>query len=1113
MYHSYYVPIRTNRFATPDVHKYVQSIAQMDRDLLDESTSYLSYAEYNSIELPSITVKLTSDHPKQRFSGFSRFGLFVDVPVPRDRFIVEYVGLVMSPTQYKSFPINQYRHFGCPKPGVLFHPTLPIVIDARKVGSEARFLRRSCQPNCKVSTVIVDRMNKKDGDNNDENDESDKEHVVFAVFPLEPLKAGTELTIPWEWDPRHPIRKLIESSSSSKSPTNLEQLSKEERNFLVHSADMIQQRGSECACNLPQSECAISKMKKALGNPLRLTRTGAKTRASRNGLLDNNSSSSALSGLASGGLTSGGIGSKSMLAAQNLLEEHDRSLQHLHPEHSDDAPPISFYSKREARKLQNAMALIEKLYNKENNKDNNKDSNNNSKDQNKDDHKDEKSKKRKQGEEGSDNSYVSSETRKSKHKSTNNDNGNDDNKVKHKRQKTDTNVGDDDIDIDNDSEQRAFPFDKSIQTNSHLSRRNNKSSLDSREVFNPHASLQNNNNTVVQPEVLYPHKRILNKALLFKNMKSGYNVSSSLSSPLSLSLPSSSSLSSPLPSPSLSTSSFNNSFYLPISNLKQKQASSTATVSSSSNVSGTAESEKTSMSQIASKILGRPIPATISCTTISEPKRRSTTYWQSSNNNSNNSIGNNGSNSNNGSGSSLSRTSSLAHVALFNGNSSTSNGTSSTASNSNINSLNTNIVMSNNNSTTNLRHTPFKSLSKSVSPASPILPHSNSNSQSNPSSNSQSRSASQSQSQSQSNSNMNTNASGLPKTISYTSLSDKLHAIASAKKGMKKEKKEQELKKEVTKDNDLKKEQEPKKEELSEKSLDSKKEPELKKGLKKEKEKANGVKSGISSESEGGESEISKSSKTSAASNSFKAPTGQKPESTSGGRSESGSESHEVVESLGNKNQQTKANKPANTTIEKSSVTGGKSSSSNGDTAISSVNSKIGAVNSKDNNELPSRPLSRPSPQSVPPINGGLDRDTKPVDNHDSNLSANALPIKSNDTVNGISVSTNSSKPSNAHNTDTLPTSTNHSTTTATNTSSALPSSTNTPSAPPSATSTPPLLAPSQSATNTSTTQSGSTSTTTIPITTLPNPGPSLPPKPFKKKLSFADYQKKKNAK
>ena len=101
-----------------------------------------------------------------------------------------------------------------------FHPSLPICVGVRLVGSKARFIRRSCRPNCKISTVVVD-----------------KTKVKFAVFSTESIEAGSELTINWEWDQKHPVRKLIDDGPP-------DQLTKQEKLFLEHVAEMANRRGA-----------------------------------------------------------------------------------------------------------------------------------------------------------------------------------------------------------------------------------------------------------------------------------------------------------------------------------------------------------------------------------------------------------------------------------------------------------------------------------------------------------------------------------------------------------------------------------------------------------------------------------------------------------------------------------------------------------------------------------------------------------------------------------------------------------------------------------------------------------------------------------------------------
>lgn len=307
MYSSYFVPIKENRYATPKIRQYVNDLISnpdIDKNLFKHYTS----TEFQNISRPELSIKLTSDHPKQKFSGFSRFGLFTESPVVKDGLVTEYIGQIMSLEQYKSHPVNQYRQFGCPKPGVLFHPSIPLCIDGRLVGSQSRFIRQSCKPNCEVRTVVIDDTK-----------------IQFAAYSLEAIKPGSEVTIAWGWDPKHPVWKLIDGVSA-------DDLSKPEKLFLEHVANMTNQRGAECACNLPSGDCILNKMKRLGGAPPRNTRIGKSRR----------------------GADSGGL---------EPLESDSTGVYGT--EISDSG---SFYSKREARKLQSAMDLIERVSKSENKK-------------------------------------------------------------------------------------------------------------------------------------------------------------------------------------------------------------------------------------------------------------------------------------------------------------------------------------------------------------------------------------------------------------------------------------------------------------------------------------------------------------------------------------------------------------------------------------------------------------------------------------------------------------------------------------------------------------------------------------------------------------------------
>lgn len=77
---------------------------------------------------------------------------------------------------------SSYRY----NPYVLFYsglPNLTIVADASKYGNEARFIRRSCRPNCEVKHAF--------GDNS-------RLHLI--IWATQKIVPGREITIPFDFD-------------------------------------------------------------------------------------------------------------------------------------------------------------------------------------------------------------------------------------------------------------------------------------------------------------------------------------------------------------------------------------------------------------------------------------------------------------------------------------------------------------------------------------------------------------------------------------------------------------------------------------------------------------------------------------------------------------------------------------------------------------------------------------------------------------------------------------------------------------------------------------------------------------------------------------------------
>jgi len=144
--------------------------------------------------------------------------------------VLEYIGEIGSKESYINDSLNQFQIIRHPKPFVLFHPDLPMYIDARQCGSESRFVRHSCKPNLKLETVILDDT-----------------EIRFGLFACEHIESGTELTINWEWEPSFK-KALYEKSELPPA---------EASKFSVWSEKLVTSLG-ECAC-LDKKTCLLEK--------------------------------------------------------------------------------------------------------------------------------------------------------------------------------------------------------------------------------------------------------------------------------------------------------------------------------------------------------------------------------------------------------------------------------------------------------------------------------------------------------------------------------------------------------------------------------------------------------------------------------------------------------------------------------------------------------------------------------------------------------------------------------------------------------------------------------------------------------------------------------------
>ncbi|CAI4216946.1 unnamed protein product [Parascedosporium putredinis] len=68
--------------------------------------------------------------------------------------LMELNGMIGFQNDYCADPESYWPELTSPLPFVFFHPLLPLYIDTRKEGSEARYVRRSCKPNAVLDTYL-----------------------------------------------------------------------------------------------------------------------------------------------------------------------------------------------------------------------------------------------------------------------------------------------------------------------------------------------------------------------------------------------------------------------------------------------------------------------------------------------------------------------------------------------------------------------------------------------------------------------------------------------------------------------------------------------------------------------------------------------------------------------------------------------------------------------------------------------------------------------------------------------------------------------------------------------------------------------------------------------
>ncbi|KAG0379138.1 hypothetical protein BGX24_001601 [Mortierella sp. AD032] len=184
---------------------------------------------------------------KSPHSPAPQYGLFAESNIGAGRFMIEFKGEVSLKSTYKLDPINQYSILATPKPFVLFHPHFDLVVDARRSGNDARFVRRSCSPNTEIKSIVVPGVQ--------------DQTVHLGLFAKVPIAKGQEITLDWDWNKDHPALQSIKAASIEKVKDGSSRKTLKEVRKAKHLVASTLLAQTDCACESKET-CVVHQMLK-----------------------------------------------------------------------------------------------------------------------------------------------------------------------------------------------------------------------------------------------------------------------------------------------------------------------------------------------------------------------------------------------------------------------------------------------------------------------------------------------------------------------------------------------------------------------------------------------------------------------------------------------------------------------------------------------------------------------------------------------------------------------------------------------------------------------------------------------------------------------------------
>lgn len=177
-----------------------------------------------------------------------RKGVFAEIHVPENRFLLEINGEILIKSAYKCDPASLYPLLHTPEDHLFFYPSLDLLIDSRHFGNDSRFVRRSCHPNAQIKCIALSH-----------NDDDQTMHM--GLFTLEDVDKGEEISIAWDWQRgtslwKNYIRWQRQPAAAGTTTTTFE-----DHQVSTMLAGFEKEFG-ECACQ-DKNECFVEYLKDA----------------------------------------------------------------------------------------------------------------------------------------------------------------------------------------------------------------------------------------------------------------------------------------------------------------------------------------------------------------------------------------------------------------------------------------------------------------------------------------------------------------------------------------------------------------------------------------------------------------------------------------------------------------------------------------------------------------------------------------------------------------------------------------------------------------------------------------------------------------------------------